>query len=55
MINIAERGVALMQEHNGLRSKSKKQKQFIQQVVAEHQKKPQKAKTAPVEAQTKAK
>ena len=32
----AERGVALMQEYNGLQSKSEEQKQFLQQVVTEH-------------------
>lgn len=34
----AERGVALMQEYNGLRTKSEEQTQFILQVVAEHRK-----------------
>lgn len=32
----AERGVALIQEYNGLRTKSEEQTQFILQVVAEH-------------------
>ena len=35
----AERGVALMQEYNGLRTKSEEQTQFILQVVAQHRKK----------------
>lgn len=34
----AERGVALMQEYNGLRTKSEEQTQFILQVVAQHRK-----------------
>ena len=34
----AERGVALIQEYNGLRTKSEEQTQFILQVVAQHHK-----------------
>ena len=50
----AERGVALVQEYNGLRTKSEEQAQFILQVMAEHRKKLPQI-TALVEAQTKAK
>jgi hypothetical protein len=34
----AERGVALMQQYNGLLSKTEEQTQFIIQVVSEHRK-----------------
>jgi hypothetical protein len=34
----AERGVALMQQHNRLLSKTEEQTQFIIQVVSEHRK-----------------